>query len=469
MDVRPYKFMGLVCYLSANPLVAPQIAVILGITMLEILTKIFNPHEYVPHGHCYLWQPGLVWLHVVSNIAIALAYFSIPVLLVYFVSKRKDIPFNWVFLLFGAFIIACGMGHLMDIWTIWHPAYWLAGAIKALTAIISIYTALELIPLIPKVLALPSPAQLETANRELEQTICQLQQTQSQLIQTEKLSSLGQLIAGLAHEINNPINFIHGNLTHIHDYAHSLLNLAQVYQKNYPEPESTIQEALETSDMEFIQDDLPKVIASMQLGADRIRQIVLSLRNFSRIDEAEMKAVNIHDGIDSTLLILQHRLRPKTDHHGIQIIKTYGDLPLVECYAGQLNQVFMNILSNAIDAIEHQHLQVSDTSLKSFIGTITIQTEMLEQDQVLIQMTDDGPGISPDALQKIFAPFFTTKPASKGTGLGLSISHQIIVEKHGGQLECYSSLGMGTTFQIKIPIRQQTAVNSSQPALQFAQ
>jgi two-component system, NtrC family, sensor kinase len=428
--------------------------------MLNFLNALLSSQGFIPHGHCYLWKPALVWLHVVSDGVIAIAYYSIPVLLIYFISKRRDIPFNWVFILFGAFIIFCGTGHLLDIWTLWHPTYWLSGVFKALTAIISLYTALELIPLLPKALALPSPAQLEAANRELEQTLQKLQQAQAQLIQTEKMSSLGQLVAGIAHEINNPVNFIYGNLTYVNQYTTDVLDLVQLYQQTYPTPPAKLQAKIEATDLDFVLEDLPKILSSLKVGADRIRQIVLSLRNFSRIDEAEMKPANIHDGIDSTLLILQSRLKAKAEGGAIAVIKTYGDIPDFECYPSQLNQVFMNILSNAIDALDGDR-NAADSAESD--RKITIETCLLNPDQVLIQISDNGSGMPAEVLGRIFNPFFTTKPIGQGTGLGLSISYQIVTEKHGGCLECHSVLGEGTTFQIKLPIRQvkQLSTNSN--------
>ncbi|WP_322680518.1 ATP-binding protein [Nostoc sp. DedQUE02] len=560
--------------------------------MLAFFNYLFYSNNFIPHGHCYLWKTGLVWLHIISDATIALAYYSIPVLLIYFISKRKDIPFNGVFLLFGAFILACGSGHLMDIWTLWHPDYWIAGGLKAFTAIISIYTAFALIYLIPQALALPSPAQLEAINSalkseigerkkteeallriskavesvsdaigiaditgqpiyhnpafinlfgytidqlnaasgpvavykdpaaayrvfstikrgqswrgelimqsstgqtmeielradaikdlsgniialvgihtditerkqaeaqlkqqtiELEQTLKELQTTQSKLIQSEKMSSLGQLVAGVAHEINNPVTFISGNLTHANNYTRELLNLLHLYRLNYPNPVVEIQQEIQALDLDFLIEDLPKLLSSMEVGAERIGQIVASLRTFSRLDEAQLKAVDIHQGIDSTLMILEHRFKTRTNHPEIQIIKDYGNLPLVDCYAGQLNQVFLNILTNALDTLEDSLIQGKFTHNHP---QIIISTQQLIDKQIVIRIIDNGPGISEQVKQKLFDPFFTTKAVGKGTGLGLSISYQIITERHGGSLQCVSSPNQGAEFIIEIPVEQ---------------
>jgi two-component system, NtrC family, sensor kinase len=288
----------------------------------------------------------------------------------------------------------------------------------------------------------------------LEKTLQDLQETQAQLIQTEKMSSLGQLVAGVAHEINNPVNFIYGNLTHVNNYTQELLGLINLYKKNYPSPDLEIKDYIENIDLDFLIEDLPKILASMKSGADRIREIVLTLRNFSRLDEAEMKPVNIHDGIDSTLLILHNNIKDKPDCPGIQIIKDYGELPPVECYAGQLNQVFMNILSNAIDSLHKQDKERSLAAIKTSPSTITIQTQIISYERVKICIKDNGPGIPEAIKNRIFDPFFTTKPVGQGTGLGLSISYQIIVDKHGGNLQCISAPNQGAEFAIEIPIRQ---------------
>ncbi|WP_353930834.1 GAF domain-containing protein [Okeanomitos corallinicola TIOX110] len=289
--------------------------------------------------------------------------------------------------------------------------------------------------------------------KQLTDTLNELKNTQTQLIQTEKMSSLGQLVAGIAHEINNPVNFISGNLIHINEYAEDLLAMVDIYQQKYPNPYEEILELAEELDFEFLLEDLPKILNSMKIGVDRIRQIVLSLRNFSRLDEAEMKEVNIHEGIDSTLLILQHRLKARPEFPAIQIIKEYGNLPLVECYAGQLNQVFMNLFSNAIDALE---IYRKNTTSNPKTPQITISTRlgnMNDLKSAVIHISDNGLGMPAAIKSKIFDPFFTTKPIGKGTGLGLSISYQIIVQKHGGTLKCDSQRDVGTEFWIEIPLK----------------
>ena len=276
--------------------------------------------------------------------------------------------------------------------------------------------------------------------KELEQTLQELRQTQAQLIQTEKLSSLGQMLAGVAHEINNPVNFIFGNLTYIDAYVHDLMKLLQLYQEKHPEPDAAIQAHLEEIDYDFVIKDLLKMLRSTRMGSERIIQIVLSLRNFSRQeDHQEMKLSNIHDGIDSTLLILNHRLKL-----GINVIKDYGNIPLIDCYAAQLNQVFMNIINNAIDALLEQPNQPKKE--------ITICTTTLDENHIQIQIKDNGSGIPLAVQTKLFEPFFTTKPVGKGTGLGLSICQQIIANHHG-TLQVISKPEQGAEFIIQLAIQ----------------
>ena len=296
--------------------------------------------------------------------------------------------------------------------------------------------------------------QSEQEVKGLEKTLQDLHRNQAQLVQTEKMASLGQLVAGVAHEINNPVNFIHGNLSHMDEYAQNLLKLIHLYQKHYPHPVSEIQAEADTVDLEFLQEDLPQILTSMKIGSDRIRQIVLSLRNFSRMDEADYKAVDIHEGLESTLLILQHRLKAKPEHLVIEIIKEYDNLPLVKCYPGQLNQVFMNILTNAIDALEEVKAKGIDRESQKNPSQITIRTSIIDSKLIEISISDNGIGMSKSVLNRIFDPFFTTKSIGKGTGMGMPISYQIVTEKHGGKLDCFSAPGQGTKFIIQIPVKQ---------------
>ncbi|HEY9705968.1 MAG TPA: ATP-binding protein, partial [Allocoleopsis sp.] len=261
-----------------------------------------------------------------------------------------------------------------------------------------------------------------------------------------------QMVAGIAHEINNPVNFIHGNVNHTEKYIEDVLRILEMYQEKYPDPPADLQSEIEEIDLEFISQDLPKMLRSMKVGTERIRSIVLSLRNFSRLDEAEVKKVDIHQGIDNTLVILLHRLKATENRPAIQVIKQYGELPLIKCYAGQINQVIMNILSNAIEALEESNQGLSKQEIKDHPQTIRIETHHENSEKVMIIITDKGAGIHPEIQNKLFDPFFTTKPVGKGTGLGLSISYQIITDKHGGKLWFESVLGQGTKFVIELPV-----------------
>ncbi|WP_322746020.1 sensor histidine kinase [Nostoc sp. LEGE 06077] len=293
----------------------------------------------------------------------------------------------------------------------------------------------------------------EEAN-QLAQALNELRTAQMQIIHAEKMASLGQLVAGVAHEINNPINFIYGNLEHAHQYTQDLLRCVELYRQYHPNPAPEIQEFFKKTEIEFLFDDLPKLFQSMQVGSERICEIVTSLRNFSRLDEADFKVANIHEGIDSTLMILQHRLKPSGDTPTIHIIKKYDSLPLIECYPGQLNQVFMNLLSNAIDALEERNLQSAPEVIAEKPSEIRISTSILNQDWIAIRIADNGLGMKENILSRLFDPFFTTKVVGKGTGLGLSISYQIVKDKHNGKIYCHSELGQGSEFVVELPVRQ---------------
>ncbi len=293
---------------------------------------------------------------------------------------------------------------------------------------------------------------VEQRTEKLATTLKELQYTQAQLIQKEKMSSLGQLVGGIAHEINNPANFIHGNLEYTKNYLQDLLNLVELYQTEYPNPTEVIAEEIENVELEFIKEDLPNILSSMQTGSERIREIVKSLRTFSRLGEADYKKVDIHESIESTLMIIQSRLKANPERCEITVVKNYDKLPLVECYAGQLNQVFLNLLFNAIDVLEEKIEKTNDSPF--LVPQISISTKLLNSQRIAICIADNGLGMTEKVRKQIFNPFFTTKPVGKGTGLGLAVSYQVVVDKHHGELNCFSTPGEGTEFVIMIPVSQ---------------
>ncbi|MGQ4646514.1 ATP-binding protein [Lyngbya aestuarii] len=315
-----------------------------------------------------------------------------------------------------------------------------------------------------------SEAKFVIQTQQLEQALSQLHQTQAQLLEMEKMSSLGQLLACVAHDVNDPVSFVCNNIIPARQYTNDLLTLLALYLKYYPQPVPEIQKAAEEIDLDFLVEDFPKTLSSMQSGAQRIHHIVQSLRNFSRLDQAEMEPLDLHQGIDSTLLIINNRLQANGEKPGIRVFKEYGDLPLVECYGCLLLQVFMNLLCNAIDALEELRVatfkaegsQLQLAKEPSATPSIRIITEVISDNtddgedsasQVVVRIIDNGPGMSEEVRARIFDPFFTTKPVGKGTGLGLAISHDIIIEKHRGQLKCISRGERGTEFRIELPLR----------------
>jgi len=393
-------------------------------------------------------MPKILWLHVISDALITIAYFSIPITLLYILKKRRDIPFGWMVVAFGIFIFACGTTHVMEIWTIWIPNYWLSGFIKLLTAVASIVTATLLVYLIPKILSWPSPEQLQYLNNELQAQNNELNKinkkladTQQQLLQSEKMASLGQLAAGVAHEINNPIGYVWSNFKSLEDYQKKytlLLNAYAAYDQTFSKDNEHHKKIIQLKhdiEFEFIQDDIPALLKECTDGLTRVQKIVKDLKDFSHPDsDEEWVYSDIHEGLESTLSIAWSEIKYKA-----HVIKEYGTLPSIECLPAQLNQVFLNILINAVQAIETQ-------------GTITLQTHH-DQTHVYIRITDTGSGIPKDILGRIFDPFFTTKEIGKGTGLGLSLSYGII-QKHHGTITAESIVGKGTTFIIRLPIKQ---------------
>ncbi len=292
---------------------------------------------------------------------------------------------------------------------------------------------------------------LQHQNNQLKTALSELKTTQAQLVQHEKMVSLMQLVAGIAHEINNPISFISGNIEPANQYIQDLLKLIELYQTEYPQPPKVIQDLTEEIELDFIISDLQKIMGSMTNGVHRINTIILALRIFSRLDESEIKSVNLHEGLDSTIILLQHRLKLLNGNFNVNIIKDYDQLPKITCYASQLNQVFLNLLSNAIDALESKLSKNPETFNHP---TIWITTQIKEQDSVKISIKDNGIGISPEVQSRLFDPFFTTKPVGKGSGLGLLTSYQIVVEKHRGKLDFNSTFGEGSEFIVEIPVQQ---------------
>ncbi|MBD2580376.1 ATP-binding protein [Oscillatoria sp. FACHB-1406] len=308
-------------------------------------------------------------------------------------------------------------------------------------------------------------SELQRNNEQLRKALTDLKLAQIKLIQTEKMSGLGQLVAGIAHEINNPVNFIEGNLSYLSNYLKDLIELIKLYQAEFPDASLTIKNYLEAIELNYLIEDSNKIIRSMELGSQRLSNIVRSLRTFSRLDEAKLKEVNIHEGIESTLSIIQYRLKKEGTKRGIKLIKKYGDIPLIECYPSHLNQVFFNLLNNAIDALLDVKLEETLNGSACTVRCIWIHTEREASDRVKIRIRDNGTGIKKTILPQIFNPFFTTKPIGQGTGLGLAISYQIATQMHQGSLSCNSIEGEGTEFVLEIPIFQSPVIPLTNSAL----
>ncbi|MBE9208164.1 sensor histidine kinase [Nostoc sp. LEGE 06077] len=405
----------------------------------------------------------LAWLIAGENLAVSCCYFIIGSVIAYGVWRNRLAGVDALVVTVAAIFFSCSFGHglhVVGILGLVNSHFWqaIADFLTVLIALrfLSFYKSFDLLACFSQIFA--SKIELESKNQLLEKTMTDMKQMQMQLVQQEKMSSLGQLVAGVAHEINNPINFIHGNLTYVEEYTDYLLEIVQAYQVYFPVLPLQIHRLIEEVDLDFLQEDLPKVLASMKAGSDRIRQIVLSLRNFSRLDEAELKAVNIHEGIDNTLMILHHRLQTKSECAEIKVVKDYSNLPEVECYPSSLNQVVLNILANAIDTLEESITQKSHQEIQDHLPQITIRTSLTADKWVEITIKDNGVGIPEQLQTQIFDPFFTTKPVGKGTGISMSISHQIIVERHHGKLTCLSTFGQGTAFVIQIPLKQNAYV-----------
>ena len=419
--------------------------------------------------HHFLELEHLPWLMTSENILIASCYLIISGGIIRGIWRNREAGMDALVVTVAAIFFSCAVGHgfhAAGMLGLPHAVGW--QTVADLTTVIialrflSFYQSFDLLSRFSQIFA--SKVELESKNQLLETAMIKLKQTHTQLIQEEKMSSLGQLVAGIAHEINNPVNFIHGNLIHVQQYVKDLLWLLENYQEHsavLPSPQ--IQAATAAIDLDFLQEDLPKVLNSMAVGSDRIRKIVLSLRNFSRMDESDLKTVDIHEGLESTLLILQHRLKGQASYPNIEILKDYGALPGVECYPGALNQVFMNILVNAIDAIEEQYTQTPNLQADSGLGRITIRTSVINPQWIAIAITDNGIGIPAHLQQRIFDPFFTTKPVGKGPGIGMSISYQIVVENHKGKLTCSSTEGQGTELIIQLPLKQDAEPSSPNP------
>lgn len=408
----------------------------------------------------HLFESPLELLAGSANLFIASCYFIIGTLIARGLWRNRKEGVDVLVSFTAAIFLSCALGHtahgigmlgLSDT-LIWQACFDLLTVIPAV-GFLSYHSSYGLLVRFSNILK--SKAELEQRNGELERSnevLTELQRMQQQLIQMEKMSLLGQMVSGISHEINNPINFIYGNLPYVEEHVQDLLKVVEAYQSSYSKEPAKVQEVLEEVDIDFVLEDLPRIVDSMKLGSARISELVLNLRNFYRLDEREMKASDLHEGIESTLVLLHNRYKRK-----IEIVKQFGDIQLVECHINQLNQVFMNLLANAIDALladEYSTAQTQHDAASLHQKQITITTQQIDAERVAVRITDNGAGIPVEVQNRVFEPLFTTKPRGIGTGLGLSIAHQIVTEKHHGQIYCCSTPGEGTTFVVEVPICQ---------------
>jgi signal transduction histidine kinase len=288
---------------------------------------------------------------------------------------------------------------------------------------------------------------LESKEEQLQDSLSELHRLKNHMVQMEKMTMLGQMISGISHEINNPINFIYGNLPYVDEHVEDLCSVIEAFQDAYPNPEESVEDTIEEVELDYILEDLPRIMGSMKVGAERIRDLVLTLRHFYRLDEPDMKEASLEEGLENTLVLLNNRTK-----QNVEVEREFAGIPKVECYINQLNQVFMNLLNNAIDALLEEAENAS--AKRGEKNKITVKTEKVDDNAIAIHISDNGPGIAPDIQSRIFEPFFTTKPMGVGTGLGLSISHKIITETHHGEMTFSSTPGEGSTFTVKLPLSQ---------------
>ena len=397
---------------------------------MEYLNRLFSNEGFMPHGHCYLWTPELLWLNVISDSVIALAYLSIPVTLIYLVAKREDLPFNWIFAAFGVFILACGASHVLEIWTIWNPAYWLAGFIKALTAVASIVTAVLLIKLVPAALRIPSQRQLamvndelRAANSELQQANRHLAQTHEQLLQSEKMAALGGLVAGVAHEINTPVGIV---VTSASVLTRDTKILRLAYQNGLSEEE--LEDYLSTAEQSAL---------LIETNATRAADLIQSFKQVA-VDQTagEQRQINLRDYLGETLT----SLTPSLKQAATMVQVSGADDLVVTTYPGALAQILTNLVLNSL-------IHGFDNRAA---GQIHINVAA-RNDHIVLSYADNGKGIPPELRSKVFEPFFTTRRDQGGSGLGLHILYNLVTRTLGGSVRIDAAADGGALFVIEFP------------------